>query len=91
MSANIRERIAKRIAKELKDGDYVNLGIGLPTVATTDTIETAFSVGLSVMLWPATACGEHQPGHECAGAAFARDVRDDLAELRSSPGAVATP
>lgn len=27
-----RERIAKRIAQELKDGDIVNLGIGLPTV-----------------------------------------------------------
>ncbi|MFH5882158.1 MAG: 3-oxoacid CoA-transferase subunit B [Candidatus Izemoplasmataceae bacterium] len=28
---NAKEIIAKRIAKELKDGDLVNLGIGLPT------------------------------------------------------------
>ena len=29
---DIRERIVKRVARELRDGDYVNLGIGLPTV-----------------------------------------------------------
>jgi 3-oxoacid CoA-transferase len=29
----LRERIIKRAAKELKDGMYVNLGIGLPTLA----------------------------------------------------------
>src|SRR2546430_9237286 len=29
---DIRERIVTRVARELKDSDYVNLGIGLPTM-----------------------------------------------------------
>ena len=29
---DVRERIARRVAKELKDGDFANLGIGLPTL-----------------------------------------------------------
>ena len=37
--------IAKRIAKDLKDGMYVNLGIGIPTL-----VANYIPAGLSIML-----------------------------------------
>ena len=40
-----REQIAMRVAQELKDGDYVNLGIGIPTLVSNYVPE-----GIEVML-----------------------------------------
>ncbi|GAP86972.2 putative succinyl- :3-ketoacid-coenzyme A transferase [Rosellinia necatrix] len=34
-SSSSRERIARRAAKELRDGDYANLGVGIPTLAAS--------------------------------------------------------
>ncbi|MFP5459456.1 MAG: CoA-transferase, partial [Bacteriovoracia bacterium] len=40
-----REQIAQRIAREIKDGYYVNLGIGIPTL-----VANYVPAGMSVML-----------------------------------------
>ncbi len=46
-----REQMAQRVARELKDGYYVNLGIGIPTLVANYVPE-----GIDVMLQWRTAC-----------------------------------
>lgn len=43
--ADLKRRIARRVAKELHDGDVVNLGIGLPTMVADNLPE-----GVSIIL-----------------------------------------
>ena len=45
-----KEQIAQRIAKELKDGYYVNLGIGIPTLVANYIPE-----GMQVIIQPKSA------------------------------------
>ncbi|MDF2610386.1 MAG: 3-oxoacid CoA-transferase, subunit [Lachnospiraceae bacterium] len=74
MDANMeKEYIAKRVAKELKDGDVVNLGIGLPTMVANyipEGIEiTLQSENGFLGMGPATAKGEEDPYLVNAGGA----------------------
>lgn len=60
-----RELIIKRVAKELKDGDIVNLGIGMPTMVA-DYIPEGMDITLQsengfLGLGPAPAEGEEDP------------------------------
>ena len=49
--ADLRHKIAKRAAKEIKDGFYVNLGIGMPMLAPNFLPE-----GVSVTLQSGIPC-----------------------------------
>jgi 3-oxoacid CoA-transferase subunit B len=46
-----RDRIVRRIARDLRDGDYVNLGIGMPTL-----VANCLPPGSRSRCIPRTAC-----------------------------------
>ena len=45
-----REQLAARAARELRDGFYVNLGIGIPTLVA-NYIPRAFNVSGHIRVW----------------------------------------
>ncbi len=68
---NVKEFIARRVAKEFNDGDVINLGIGLPTLAA-NYIPQGVDIILHsengfVGLGPAPAEGEEDPELTNAG------------------------
>ncbi len=72
--ADIKEIIAKRVAKELNDGDVVNLGIGLPTLVANyipENIDVTFqSENGFTGLGPTPPCGEEDPDLVNAGGQY---------------------
>jgi len=71
---DIKERIAKRVAKELKDGDVVNLGIGLPTMVANslpEGVEIILQSENGIMgMGPAPASGNENVDIVNAGAQY---------------------
>lgn len=69
-----RELIAKRVAKELNDGDVVNLGIGMPTMVANyiaDDIEVIFqSENGFIGMGPAPKAGEEDKDLVNAGGMY---------------------
>jgi acetate CoA/acetoacetate CoA-transferase beta subunit len=74
-----KERIAMRVAKELKDGDVVNLGIGLPTLTANylpEGIEVIFqSENGFVGMGPAAEPGKEDPDIINAGGQYVTLVK----------------
>lgn len=70
----VKEYIAKRVAKELKDGDVVNLGIGLPTMVANyipEGMEVTFQAENGIIgVGPAPAEGKEDPDCINAGGGF---------------------
>lgn len=68
----VRERIARRVAMELHDGDVVNLGIGMPTLVANylpEGVDVLFqSENGFVGLGPAPLPGQEDPDVTNAGA-----------------------
>lgn len=56
-----KQRIARRVAQELRDGDIVNLGIGLPTM-----VAELFTGGYSYHSAIGKRLPRFRPGHDSA-------------------------
>ncbi|HHV36788.1 MAG TPA: CoA transferase subunit B [Candidatus Cloacimonetes bacterium] len=69
-----RQMIGKRIAQEFKDGDYVNLGIGLPTLAVNyipENVQVIFQSENGILgTGPSPAEGEEDKDMINAGGGF---------------------
>lgn len=72
--ADIKNRIAKRVAKEINDGDVINLGIGLPTLVSNYLPEgvdvTVHSENGFIGLGPAAEPGKEDTYLTNAGAQY---------------------
>lgn len=72
--ADIKEIIARRVAKELKDGDVVNLGIGLPTLVANyipDDVYISLQSENGIMgMGPAPEKGKEDPDITNAGGQY---------------------
>nr|WP_270035187.1 CoA-transferase [Brachyspira hyodysenteriae] len=70
----VREIIARRVAQELKDGDVVNLGIGLPTEIANyipDNINVILQSENGMLgMGPAPEKGKENPNITNAGGGF---------------------